>query len=933
MPSNNESTMKWKVDIAQLKAGMQEAKRSISLANAEFKNATADLGKWSDSMTGVEAKIKQLNSVSKSQHEILDDLQQEYAIVAAEMGETSPQAEKLKVQILNQEAACKKTDAQIASYTEKLGEMKAQQAQSETAMSQLNSTIDKQESEIEELKTAYANVVLEQGKNSAAAQAMESDIKSLSGKLQENKGKLDEAKSAANDLAGTVEKAGDKAEGAEGGFTVLKGALADLVSEGIQYCIDNFGEFFTDFDNSSSSFQASTGASADEMEKFNSVMADLYKQNYGESMQDVGDKMAYVKKVTGEVDPSKLGELTKNAIAMEDTFGSDFNETVRGVSNLMRHFGIDAETAFDLFAKGSQQGLDYTDELGDNVAEYGGNFAQAGYSADEYFQLLENGAQGGAYNLDKVNDSINEVKNRLGDGTIEKNIGMFSKGTQDAFKNWQNGKGTMKDVINSIVGDISTCTNEQEALTMAQTAFGTMGEDANLDVVKSLTTLGDSYSDVKGTMEDVNNVKYSDVTDQIAEIKRTLQVDFFEPIMNQILPVVRDQFLPTVKNAFGWIKDNGATVAAVITGIGTAVGIVALQAVGLNGLKTAFMGLSIVQKAVTAAQWLMNAAMAANPIGIIIALIAGLVAAFVVLFKTNDGFRAKVLEVWGAVKDFLSGAVDAIANFFTVTIPNAIDAMVQWFSELPAKIGGFIKTVLTNVKNWATSMATKAREAGSKFVNNVVNFVKNLPAKVWGYLKSVVSRVASWASELAAKGRAAAKALFNAVVNKIKEIPDKIADVGGNLVKGIWNGISGGLGWIKDKISGWVGNVTSFIKRLFGIKSPSTVMRDEVGKYLAQGIGVGFESEMPATLRAMQASMSGAVDSLKSDVALSTSGIAADTLAANAASGGMFAGGANGSKNIVFNQYNNSPKALDRLSIYRQTKSVLFSAKVGLANV
>ena len=58
MPSNNESTMKWKVDIAQLKAGMQEAKRSISLANAEFKNATADLGKWSDSMTGVEAKIK-----------------------------------------------------------------------------------------------------------------------------------------------------------------------------------------------------------------------------------------------------------------------------------------------------------------------------------------------------------------------------------------------------------------------------------------------------------------------------------------------------------------------------------------------------------------------------------------------------------------------------------------------------------------------------------------------------------------------------------------------------------------------------------------------------------------------------------------------------------------------------------------------------------
>ena len=103
-------------------------------------------------------------------------------------------------------------------------------------------------------------------------------------------------------------------------------------------------------------------------------------------------------------------------MALEQTFGSDFNETIRGVSNLMTHFGIDADTAFDLFAKGSQLGLDYTSELGDNIAEYGGNFEQAGYSAQEYFQLLENGTKNGAYNLDKVNDSINEVKNRLGDG-------------------------------------------------------------------------------------------------------------------------------------------------------------------------------------------------------------------------------------------------------------------------------------------------------------------------------------------------------------------------------------------------------------------------------------------------------------------------------------------------------------------------------------
>ena len=73
----------------------------------------------------------------------------------------------------------------------------------------------------------------------------------------------------------------------------------------------------------------------------------------------------------------------------------------------------------------------------------------------------------------------------------------------------------MKDVINSIVGDISNCKNEQKALTMAATAFGTMGEDANLKVVKSLTTTGDVFNNVKGTMEGIKDVRYTDTENSI----------------------------------------------------------------------------------------------------------------------------------------------------------------------------------------------------------------------------------------------------------------------------------------------------------------------------------------------------------------------------------------------------------------------------------
>ena len=263
-----------------------------------------------------------------------------------------------------------------------------------------------------------------------------------------------------------------------------------------------------------------------------------------------------------------------------------------------------------------------------------------------------------------------------------------------------------------------------------------------------------------------------------------------------------------------------------------------------------------------------------------------------------------------------------------------LNNIVSFIRQLPGKIGGYISQVWAKVKTWATNMATSARNAGSKFLSNVVSFIRQLPGKLWQYLKQGISKVAEWGSTLASKGKAAAKNLLDAVVSTIKQIPAKIADVGSNLVKGIWNGISNGLGWIKGKIKGWVGDVTKFIKRLFGIKSPSTVMRDQVGKYLAQGIGVGFGDEMPSVMRSMQRDMGGMVDGLRSNVSFAANGIAGGGYAASAGAGGTtVAGGGVGVQNVNFYQTINSPSAVDRLAIYRDTKSILFTAKGGLQHV
>lgn len=652
--ANDESTTKFKVDISQLKKEFQEAQRYIKLVTSEFKASTAGMDNWASNADGLGAKIKQLNSILTAEESKLKSLQNQYALVAKEQGENSKGAQELMIKINNQKAAVEKIRSSIGYYSDKLNELGSESKGAESAVDKLRNTISQQESDLESLKAKYSSLILEQGKGSRAARETAKEIKNLSGDLQQNKATLTKTEDAANKFDKSLDNVDESVEKVSGGFTVMKGALANLLADGIKAATGALKDFVLESGSAYSGFQAQTGASTEEMKKFKSEMNDLYKNNFGESLQDIGDKMAYVKQVTGEVDPSKIRELTENAITLEDTFGSDFNETIRGVNNLMQHFGIDAEEAFDLFAKGSQEGLDYTDELGDNIAEYGGNFEQAGYSAEEYFQLLANGTKNGAYNLDKVNDSINEVKNRLGDGTIEKALGSFSKDTQKTFKNWKDGKGTMKDVIESIVKDINNCTNEQDALTMAATAFGTMGEDANLKVVKSLTSTGDAFKDVKGTMEDVKKVKYDDVKSQFAQLGRTLQIDVIAPLAEDALPAAKE-FVTWCTTHLNDIIPIAATVGTAIAAI-FAVNKTAQFLTSIKTLMTAMKALKIEVTAAAASSKILSAALTALPYVAVAAGIAAVVAGITIYQKKQEETIEKEYGLSKAQKETIENA-------------------------------------------------------------------------------------------------------------------------------------------------------------------------------------------------------------------------------------------------------------------------------------
>lgn len=573
----NETTTKFKVDISELKAAMQEAKRQITLVNSEFKATSSGMDDWKSSTDGVSAKIRSLNKVLEQQENILKAEQEQLILTEQEYGSNSTAAENLRIKINNQQATVNKTKKEIDEYKETLFELRKAQSEAE-----------------ESAKKAGKGV------QSAGESAKD---------------------------------AGESAKNGSEGFTVLKGTLAELAADVIKDLIEEFKELMTETDSAYNKFQAQTGASTEEMKEFKEEMNGLYNDAFGDSLEDIGDKMATVKQITGEVDPSKIRELTENAMTLEDTFGSDFEETMRGVNNLMVHFGIDSQTAFDLMAKGSQNGLDYTSELGENLAEYAGNFAAAGYSATQYFQLLENGAKGGAYNLDKVNDSINEIKTRIGDDTIRENLDLYSDKTKKLFKDWDEGKGTMKDVIDSIVDDISNCTNEQQALTMAATAFGTMGEDANLEVVKSLTALGESYDDVSGSMEELKEIRYDDVGTRFKELGRTLKTEMLIPMAEKAIPYFEkfaDYAINNIDDVIRILKILGVTLTGVFV-----VNKITSFINSVKGLATAVGILKVATDAETASTLVLNTAMLASPITWLVAGVAALAGGIALLVKKD----------------------------------------------------------------------------------------------------------------------------------------------------------------------------------------------------------------------------------------------------------------------------------------------------------
>ncbi|NFS06258.1 phage tail tape measure protein [Clostridium botulinum] len=257
-------------------------------------------------------------------------------------------------------------------------------------------------------------------------------------------------------------------------------------------------------------------------------------------------------------------------------------------------------------------------------------------------------------------------------------------------------------------------------------------------------------------------------------------------------------------------------------------------------------------------------------------------------------------DLWTTIQQAFVDGWNAIVNFFTQTIPQWISSVGEWFNELPHLIGyalgyalgtivkwgvdtwnylvtnvpiwinnvvnffatlpGRIWTWLVNtinrIVNWGQQTYTNMVNAATRAINATIQWFTTLPGRIWTWLVNTISRVAEFAVNLASRAREAGANMVTNIVEAVRNLPSRFLEIGRNIVEGVWNGITGMAGWIRDRVNGFFSGIVDGAKDALGIHSPSRVFRDQVGKYMAQGVGVGFSEETKNIKRSMKKDLS-----------------------------------------------------------------------------
>lgn len=425
--------------------------------------------------------------------------------------------------------------------------------------------------------------------------------------------------------------------------------------------------------------------------------------------------------------------------------------------------------------------------------------------------------------------------------------------------------------------EISEKTGESMQSLYDRVSKGKMSVDEITESMKRSTSEGGKYfqsmdaqsQTLDGRLSTLSDTVNSKLGEALQPILQKAADEWIPNITNAIdnmdvdsVVSVIDEIVSSVGDLFGFIMNNGDTIISLVAGIGTAM-LTWNVANMINGVVTAVKAFQMANEGATVAQALLNGVMNANPIMLVVTLLAGLVATIITLWNTNEGFREAVTNVWNAFKDTVGNVITSVGGF--------IGNLISWFQALPGNIGTFLGEVIGNVQNWASSMVSKAYEAGSNFVGKVVSFISGLPSAVWNWLSNALSNVGNFARQLAQAGANAASGLVNNIIDKVRSLPGQLYNWGVDMIQGIADGIKSAI----HKVTSAVSDVADKIKSFLHFSRPDEGPLAEYETWMpdmVEGLSDSLRKASPELISQTEALANGMSDAFNVNGSVSASG-------------------------------------------------------------
>lgn len=911
MAKDENFTAKFRIDVSDLKKGIEEANKQIKYANAEFKNATAGMDDWSKSADGLSAKIKQQQSVVEAEKQKLELLKEQLTRVQ--------QAQQNGQKIIDDLNG--KYNEAVKLYGENSDEAKKYAKQLDDA--------EKAQERNAKAAEDLALKILNQDTNVKSAEAQIGKFESALDSLEKEEGEAEKSTDELN----------ESFKDSDGSLDAFGVALGNLASGAVTAIINKLGELagavkdaYLEFDSGRDAVVKATGATgeaADELAKSMTNVSKRVKGDFntiGSAIGEVNTRFGY----TGE----ELEDTTEQFMKFAEITGMDATKAVQTVSKAINNAGIDSSKyseVLDEIAIAAQASGISAEKLTENLTKYGSQTRAAGLNTKESIALFAQFEKSGV------------------------NAEMALGGLKTAVKTWSDEGKNSRIEFQRTIQDIKDSPNVLEATQKAIDVFGSKAGTELADAIHSGRFEYSEFLDIVKGSEGTVSATYDETQsgfDKAAlavQNMKTTAAELADGLLQKYSPQIEaaiqkitdliDEYAPKVEDGIDWMTEHLPEIEAGVVGIGVA--FATWKVAGLiTAITTALAGMSAAEVVAAAKTWLLNTALLANPIGLVVAAIAALVAAFVVLWNKSDKFREFWINLWDKIKTSAAVVIEFIKIAFKNTweaIKKVWDVAGKYFEGVWKAIKlvfSVVKSVLTgNFSDaWSGIKAIWSIVSGW-FNDNVVKPVQNFFTGMWDNVKKGASDAWNGITETFAHVADWFHEKFSAAWQRVKDV----FSTGGQIFDGIKEGITNAF---KSVVNAIIRGINKVIAIPFNkINDVLSTLRDFefLGKKWFEGIISTFDVPSIPELARGGILKKGQVGLLEGNGAeavvpleKNTQGLQkiASLLASNmGAVNPAGAGGGIGGTTYNFVQNNNSPKALSRYEIYRQTKNLINMTK------